>query len=194
MSQAGDISGGGKNSLKTLSGENVIKRAPLAGNFNFSGTVGGGYGTNGAIVFSTPSNGEMNAQVQVDGATVIINAANKLQSISQFTWVVQAADLIASPGFGYFANSATPGPIGLIVTLPAASTVGQTFRVYAYNSNGWTIAQGAGQSIQVGQQTTTVGATGSLVSTRTGDTVELVCTATNTTWAAVSYDGNIIII
>jgi len=181
------------SSINTLSAENGAATPPSGNNFNFSGSLAGGSTANGAVLFNTSAAGEMNAVVQTDSSTIFINASNQLQAISGLTWNVQAADLTAVKGHGYFANSATPGPIGLIVTLPAISSVGDTFKVYAFTSNGWTIAQNAAQFIQVANQTTTVGVLGSLVSTKTGDVVELVCSVANTQWEAVSFAGNIII-
>ena len=75
------ISAGGNpplGSINTLSAEGGAATPPNAGNFNFSGTAAGGYGSNGAIVFSTVNPGEMNGQVQVDNTTIFINASNQL--------------------------------------------------------------------------------------------------------------------
>ena len=66
--------------VNTLSAEGGPATPPSANNFNFSGTFAGGYGSNGAIVFSTVNPGKMNAQVQVDTSTIFINAANQLQA------------------------------------------------------------------------------------------------------------------
>ncbi len=66
--------------VNTLSAEGGPATPPSANNFNFSGTFAGGYGSNGAIVFSTVNPGKMNAQVQVDNSTIFINAANQLQA------------------------------------------------------------------------------------------------------------------
>lgn len=58
--------------LNTLSAEGGSDTNPDNNNFDFSGS-------SGAILFSTPSDGQMNAAVQVDGSTISINGSNQLQ-------------------------------------------------------------------------------------------------------------------
>lgn len=130
------------------------------------------------------------------GITVTGNAGTNTETINLtsagFTWVIQTTSTPAVAGFGYFADGAT-GPTGITITLPTVSKLGDTFIVYNFNGNGFEIAQGAGQFIQVGQQSTTAGVTGNIISTKIGDTIELVCSIANTQWQAVDYDGNFII-
>jgi hypothetical protein len=64
----------------------------------------------------------------------------------------------------------------------------------AVGANGWLIAQNAGQNIQVGNTSTTIGAGGSIASTDVGDGVSLVCTVADTTWNAFSVIGNLTIV
>ena len=52
------------------------------------------------------------------------------------------------------------------------------------------MAQNAAESIVFGAFTTTVGVGGSLVATNVGDTIELVNTVADTTWAVLSSVGN----
>lgn len=179
----------GSSGIQTLSAEGGSATLPLANNFDFRGNSGG---VMGAIQFSTPSNGEMNANVRVDGVTVTINGSNQLEAVNGYIWSIITGNIMAQKGHGYFAD-APIGPLGLTVTLPNASVIGDSFRVYDIIGNGFVIAQGAGQSIQVGQQTTTVGAGGSIGTLKIGDTVELVCSVANTQWEAVDYDGNLFI-
>ncbi len=74
------------------------------------------------------------------------------------------------------------------LTLPAAAVVGDEIAIVGEGAGGWTIAQNAGQSIQFGNLSTTVGVGGSLASTNRWDTVYITCRVANTTW---SVTGNV---
>lgn len=156
MSQAGTIdNGAGGTGVETLTGNTGGAISPSANNIN---VVGSG------------------------GVNVAGNAGTHTLTISfsgtVFTWSVIVADQTVANGNGYFCNGAST----LELTLPAVSNVGDTFKVAAMNANGWKIIQGAGQYIQYGNQTTTVGAGGTLATTQIGDTAEFVCHVANTGW------------
>ncbi len=68
-----DTNAASGGSINTLSAEGGAPTPPLGTNFDFSGTA------NGAILFSTPSNGQMLAAVQVDNTTITVNGSNQLQ-------------------------------------------------------------------------------------------------------------------
>ena len=92
---------------------------------------------------------------------------------------------------GYFANNAGT----VTATLPATAAVGDTFAIAGMNnSTGWTIAQNAGQTIHFGTSDTTTGVGGSLSSTATYDSVELVCNVANTDFIVVQSVGNITVV
>ena len=74
-------------------------------------------------------------------------------------------------------------------TLPATAALGTTISIVGESSGGWTIAQAAGQSLQYGNLSTTVGATGHLDSTNRYDTVTLVCRVADTTWSVLNSVG-----
>lgn len=76
------------------------------------------------------------------------------------------------------------------LTLPATMAQGMIFKVIGNSSGGWTIAQGAGQSIKIGSTTTTTGAGGSITSSNAGDCIEVMCIVANTTWRVLSVTGN----
>lgn len=182
----------------TVSGENGTIIAAVGNNFNFSGSTAGGAAANGAFLFHTAVAGEVDGAVQVDGTTIMINGSNKLQVINTgtFTWVVQTADITAVPNTGYFAASVAIRPAGgLHLTLPSPSTIGQTFKVYDYNGNGWFVLQSGTQTIKISTDTTTPG-TGSIFSQNSGggDSATLVCSDSTLgaeVWVVTDYDGNI---
>ena len=92
---------------------------------------------------------------------------------------------------GYFAND-----ISLVeFLLPATSAVGDVIRVVGIGYGLWQIRQGAGQQIVLGNRDynsayasiqTTAGVAGSITSALSNDSVELVCSAANTTWRYIS--------
>jgi hypothetical protein len=102
-----------------------------------------------------------------------------------FTWtkVSSATPLVA--GNGYITNNGA----GVTFTLPATAAIGDTFRVVR-DTGAWTIAQNAGQKINIGMVSTTVGIGGSLVSLQDGDSVELLCTTVDTEFTIISDKGN----
>lgn len=90
----------------------------------------------------------------------------------------------------YIANNA-----GLVtLTLPATAAQGTILEIVGNGAGGWLIAQNAGQSINDGISSTTVGATGSLASTQRYNALRLVCVLANTTWNVVSSQGNFTIV
>jgi hypothetical protein len=105
-----------------------------------------------------------------------------------FTWsVVTSASNPVSlvAGNGYIPKGAT----AVSFVLPAAASVGDTFRIAGYG-NLWTLAQNAGQSVIIGSVTSTAGATGSVSATMVSDSLELVCVTANTEFKEVSIQGN----
>lgn len=101
--------------------------------------------------------------------------------------VITAASQGLLSNNGYISNRA-----GLITyTLPATANVGDIIRITLINAAGsWTIVENAGQIIKFGDADTTT-TTGSLSSTANGDTVELLCTVTDTNFIVLSSVGNI---
>lgn len=102
------------------------------------------------------------------------------------SWSVEAgAGVAAAVDSGYIANRAG----GVTFTIPTTAPIGSIIRVCSIQGLS-TIAQNAAESIVFGAFTTTVGVGGSLVATNVGDTIEIVCTVADTTWAVLSSVGN----
>jgi hypothetical protein len=91
----------------------------------------------------------------------------------------------------YQANNA-----GLVtLTLPATAALGQEVAVTGFGVGGWTIAQNAGQNIQIGNSSSTVGVGSSVSSTNRFDGIALICTVANTTFQTISGgQGNLTIV
>lgn len=79
---------------------------------------------------------------------------------------------------GYVANNA-----GLVtLTLPLTAAFGTVISVIGKGAGGWLVAQNAGQNIQVGSVSSTVGVGGSIASTNRFDSFDMICTTADTTW------------
>jgi len=74
-------------------------------------------------------------------------------------------------------------------TLPALAAVGDVIEVAGEGAGGWRVAQNALQSIQNGNNSTTIGVGGSMSSFSRYDTVRLVCRVANTTWSTIANTG-----
>ncbi len=113
------------------------------------------------------------------GTTPIIFTRYSI-STSSFLWfTITAASQSMAVNNGYIANSA--GLVSLL--LPATSSVGDEIAVSGLGAGGWSITQNAGQNIQVGSVSSTVGVGGSVSSTNRYDSLRMVCLLANTTWA-----------
>lgn len=70
-------------------------------------------------------------------------------------------------------------------TLPTTAAAGDILRLVGMNVGGWKIAQNASQFIQIGAVSSTAGVTGFVQSQAGTDSVDLICTVANTTWACI---------
>ena len=141
---------------------------------------------------AVPVGPDLLGNINIEGAglvTVTGNAGTNTLTITStggLAWSREAgAAVAAADNHGYINTN-----VGLTtITLPVASTLGTTIAVMGESAAGWTIAQNAGQNIQFGNLSTTVGAGGSLSSSNRYDVVYLVCRVANTTWSVTSVVG-----
>ena len=105
-----------------------------------------------------------------------------------FTWNVVTTNTPMVKDNGYITTSGT-----ITLSLPTSAAVGDIVQVAGSTGTGWIVTQAAGQSIQFGIDTTTVGVTGGLASLTATDGVELVCIVANTTFLVISSIGTITI-
>jgi hypothetical protein len=164
MSQAGELS---------------ISSQPGIVDF-IEGNTGGPVPPNaGNIIFLL---GQGNLSVSGNPATNTLTIADT--GITAWNKISASQTLVVNNG--YFCTGG--GTLSLL--LPATSAVGDTINVVLVGSTGWTITQGAGQQIKMGNQQTTAGVGGSLSSTQQGDSVTMVCLTTNLTWVVINSMGN----
>ncbi len=163
------LGGGGGSSVLTLTGNSGGAVSPTLGNINI-------LGSGATTVVGNP--GTSTLTISVTGGGI------------PWTVIIGAAQVMAANN-GYIANNA--GTINF--SLPAAAAVGSILRITGINNaTGWQITQAAGQQIFFGLASTTLGAVGTLTSSATRDSIELVCVVANTTYNVLSSIGNITVV
>lgn len=84
-------------------------------------------------------------------------------------------------------NGYVPNNAALVtLSLPTTAAFGTTFYIQGSGAGGWKIAQNAGQNIQFGSVSSTVGVTGYIASTNRYDSVQLLCIVADTTWTVLT--------
>lgn len=143
-------------------------------------------GSGETVFMSVANNGDIPCTISggwFDG--FLVPSTGGASGGNQLTWNVQPASGAAVKNNGYY----TTGGALVVMTLPAVTAVGDTFRFSSGNAANFQIAQNAGQQIRHGNQITTVGAAGFLQSQTIGDSIELVCMQTNSLFQVVSSNG-----
>lgn len=155
------------------------------------GTQGGGPGQQNTcfiagIVGVTTANSQM---VTVNSSTGQLGAQAIPQGANAWTVITGASQTMAVNN-GYIANRAG----NIAFALPATASIGDILRLTGINTAlGWTITQAANQQIFASTANTTLGVGGSLSSSATRDSVELVCVVAgaSTIWNVISMVGNL---
>lgn len=128
---------------------------------------------------------EITLGTNISMSGTVLNVAGTFSPLPQT--VVSGTSQTAAVNNGYITNNVAL----CTVTLPTTISVGQLVQVSGQGAGGWKIAQSSGQSIVFNSNVTTTGATGSLASTLTNDSVTLMCTVANTTFLVIASQGNI---
>lgn len=162
---------------------------------NATGSINSlGVATNGQIPIGSTGVDPVLATITAGTNISVTNGAGSITIATtgpaSFTWQVITVNQTAVVNNGYICNKA--GTLALL--LPATAIIGDIIRVTGINTAlGWQITQNANQQIFFGTGSTTVGVGGSLASTATRDTVEMVCVVAgaSTVWNVISSIGNI---
>ena len=110
---------------------------------------------------------------------------------SGMTWNRISSSQTLAVNNGYFCVA--PGG-ALSLLLPPVSVLGDEIEITIDGAASFTVTQGAGQTIKLGNQTTTPGIGGSISSTQQGDTIRMVCKVNNLEWNILSMMGNTIFV
>jgi hypothetical protein len=160
-------------------GEVNITGAPGVVDF-IEGNMGGPVPPNASNVIFLLGTGDISVTGNPGTNTLTISATGLP------TWNKIAVNTALQTNMGYICT----GGGTLVLTLPAVSNVGDIIEITLDGSTGFTIAQGAGQLIRLGNQTTTAGVGGSLSSTAQGDSLRMVCSIIDLKWNVLSSMGN----
>lgn len=132
-----------------------------------------------------------NIPILPDGTGILWPASGTLATTgtTQSWQNVTTATVTIVPGTWYVANY-TGGTT--VFSLPATAPFGSEFRIKGgLSGSGWKITQAAGQQINIGIDSSTVGATGYVQSNRNTDYLALTCLTANTSFSDSGFTGNI---
>lgn len=145
--------------------------------------------TAGEVLIGTTSGDPSGATLTAGTGVSIASASGSITiSSTSSTWVTETSGPVTmTVNSKYFAASATQ----ITFVLPATAAVGSSFEICATaaGTGGWTLTESTGQSIILGNETTTT-TSGSITSASTqGDWIMLVCSVANTNFVATMRQG-----
>lgn len=150
------------------------------------GYPGNSWGKGGAGAMCALVGPSQMGGVGFQGLAIIVEYIQQIEV--SFTWLFASATPIAmAANTGYITNFA--GVINF--NLPTICSAGSIVEVVGATNFEWTIGQAAGQSVVLGDLSTTVGVFGQVQSTKASDCIRLVCTQANTTFEILSSQGNL---
>lgn len=161
-----------------------------ASDFNFLGPL-----TNGQVLIGNTGSDPTPATLTAGTGMSIVNSNGSITlnvtGSGAFAWtVVSGTSQAMAVNNGYVPNN-----VGLVtLTMPGTANVGDEIDVIGHGSGGWSIAQPAGVTINLGSSASTTGIAGSLSSTDANDAIALICTVANTNWTAYSSVGAITVV
>jgi hypothetical protein len=151
--------------------------------------------TNGQIIIGATGGVPTPATISAGTNISIANSSNSITIASTGSagigWNhITATTQTMTADAGYVADN-----VALVtLTLPIIAAFGSVIFVQGLGSGGWSIAQNAGQNIQVGNISSTIGVSGSVSSTNRYDAVTLLCVIADTTWTTLSTIGEISVV
>lgn len=168
------------DNLETLTGDDLNPVSVIANNINIFGNQPSATPpVLGAISFShgSPSEGQLNAQVLVDGTSIEINASNQLSLVSGTlitTWIDQSISITGIAGNGYFITAP------LTITLPPSPSQGNTIAFIVKGGTPFVILANTGQTIELGSSSSS--SSGTATNTQPGDSMTLVYQTLSNGW------------
>ncbi len=147
--------------------------------------------TDGQVMIGSTAGAPAAATLTAGAGITVTSASNSITIASttgSLTWTaVTGATQTLAAANGYVTNRSG----GVTYTLPASGTLGDLIRIVGLLGLS-TIAQNANQQIVTGSDSSTIGATGTVVGTNVGDCIELICitAGASTVWRTSSMMGN----
>lgn len=181
---------------------------PAANNLNVLGGVGcGTTGAGSTVTVNLDATVALTYTCDAGSATPAANNVNVIGAGNINTSGAGSTITIHSTGGGLTWNEiVVVGPTQMVINngyvsnngaavqllLPLTSVFGSILRIVGKGAGGWLITQNAGQSIVLEGDSTTAGVAGTLGSSASRDTVELLCTTADTVWTIIDGNGNYI--
>lgn len=150
-------------------------------------------------------NGTANASTSWVETAQIVNVGTDALTFTEFSINPTTIQTLSSANQAYMLWNSVSGTTQAMVvnngyitsnssattlTLPASAAVGDRIAIVGAGTGGWILAQNASQKINFGNAVTTTGTGGSIASQNTFDSLEIICTTTNTTFVVRSGQGN----
>lgn len=133
--------------------------------------------SNGQLIIGSSTGAPAPALLTAGSGVTITNGSNSITisaTAAGMPWTDEAVSFNASSNNGYFCTAV------LTATLPASPVQGDVIELYATSSGTLSVAANAGQTIQIGNITSTVAET--ITNTSIGDHIRLRYRTANTTW------------
>ncbi len=160
------------------------------------GLTGGTITTTGTISFAqiSPTSFWANTSLSTNFPleTVLVEGANIGISYSTGAITISAVNVGLIPWLPITSGNllvnqgVVPNNVSQVsLLLPAAASFGSIISIQGYGAGGFIITQNAGQNIQIGGVSSTVGTGGSVASSNRHDSLTLVCVVPNTTFSCL---------
>jgi len=184
------------NDILYSSSTNVVGQITAANNSALTSSASGvpswtSMAADGDLIIGSSAGAPAAATLTAGTGISITNGHNTITIANTgnvFTWHnVMTSSQAMTTNNGYMVNNGTL----CTLSLPAASSFGDTISIVGYGAGGWTISQAAGQQVIVGINSSTLGATGTVSSSNQYDAITLLCAVANTIWVRINSAGNI---
>jgi hypothetical protein len=140
----------------------------------------------------------VNGYTRINADTGLFEYVNALTGnwSSGQRWNTYSSATTLATGNGYIANNNVSA---VVFTLPATSSIGDTYQIVSNTQVGWQINQNNTQTIQLGDQATTTGSGGYITplypvnseAKALGFWIEIICSVANTEFLACMKQGNV---
>lgn len=149
--------------------------------------------TDGQLLIGSSSGAPIAASITAGSGITVTPGANSIMIAASggtgLSWIDVASSAVTlAINTGYICNN---GSTLITFTLPTTCVEGAIIEIAGNSAGGWKIAQNAGQSTLLGNQTSTTGTAGYIASSNAGDCVRLLCVKTNSIFRALSGWGNL---
>lgn len=140
-----------------------------------------------AIVISEAANPQVGVLLSTGQTLIGVTGSDPVATtLTSLQWAnVSGTTQAAAVNSGYIIGNAAQ----TTVTLPATAALGSVVAIAGKGAAGWVMTANTGQTIKLGNQTTSTA--GTLTSTNLYDCIEVVCVTADTTWVARNIVGNI---